>query len=185
MRSSSGCDGRPDKRAQRGVRQGCPQRSKRTQLACAQRRQADARRCHRHGMEERPWHLKDPEQTLRDIDRLCPFELDHVIVASVELDSQHVTDARLAMTGELADDLHGRGLARRLAEEMVPERWANGREGNGITHVFVTVVCRDGRAIYTQRESSWLLAWRYANHFRAAFDGDVYVVTPHGWTGSI
>ena len=32
-------------------------------------------------------------------------------------------------------------------------------------------------------ESRWLSAWRYANHFRAALDGDVYTVTPHGWGG--
>ena len=136
-------------------------------------------------MEERPWHLKDPEKTLRDIDRLCPFELDHVIVAAVEIDSQRVTDARLALRGELTDDDRGSDIAREIAEAMVPERWANSREGHGMTHVLVTVVCRDGRVTFTRRESSWFLAWRFANHFRAAFDGDVYVVTPHGWTGSI
>lgn len=134
-------------------------------------------------MEERPWHLTDPEQTLRDVEKLCPFELDSVIVAAVELGSQKVVDARVAMTGELSDDYAGSDLVRDLATDMVPERWASGRGGHGITHVLVTVVCRTGRVVFTSRESSWFRAWRYANHFRAAFDGDVYVVTPHGWGG--
>ncbi|WP_446663703.1 hypothetical protein [Flexivirga sp. B27] len=28
-------------------------------------------------------------------------------------------------------------------------------------------------------------AWLYSNHFRGTFDGDVYIVTPHGWAGSM
>ncbi len=54
-----------------------------------------------------------------------------------------------------------------------------------MTHVLVTVVCRNGRVIFTRREEFWFRAWRYANHFRGAFDGDIYVVTPHGWGGMI
>ena len=136
-------------------------------------------------MDKRPWHLVDPEQTLHDIERLCPFELERVIVAAVELDTQKVVDARVAMTGELADHYRGSDLVRELAADMVPERWASGRDGNGMTHVFVTVVCRRGRVTFTGRENSWFRAWRYANHGRAAFDGDVYIVTPDGWGGSI
>lgn len=141
-------------------------------------------------MENRPWQLADPEQTLRDIDALCPFALGRVVVAAVALDTQRVTGARVAETGRRSTGLStgdddGSDLVRAIAEELVPERWSDGRVGNGITHVLVTVVCREGRVVFTETESSWLRAWRYANHFRGAFDGDVYIVTPHGWGGSI
>ena len=40
--------------------------------------------------------------------------------------------------------------------------------------VLVTIACREGRVVLTDHEHTWLRAWRYANHFRAAFDGDVF-----------
>ena len=51
------------------------------------------------------------------------------------------------------------------------------------THLLVTVVCREGRVVDTMAEHRWLSAWRYSNHLTSAIQGDVYVVTPHGWTG--
>ncbi len=59
----------------------------------------------------------------------------------------------------------------------------SGRDGHGITHVLVTVVCRQGRVTSTEHEGAWLMAWRRSNHLRGAFNGDVYAVTPHGWGG--
>ncbi|GAB3497584.1 hypothetical protein GCM10027572_30490 [Flexivirga lutea] len=47
------------------------------------------------------------------------------------------------------------------------------------------VVCRDGYVIAGRREFNRLCAWLYSNHFRGTFDGDVYVVTQHGWAGSM
>lgn len=133
-----------------------------------------------------PWDLRDPGQTLRDIAAICPFELDHVIVAAVEIETQTVTDARLAHVGELDGEGHeGSDLVRGLAEELVPERWSVSREVSGMTHLLVTVVCREGRVISTRRETDWYYAWRYSNHGRGAYDGRVYIVTPHGWSGSL
>jgi hypothetical protein len=137
-------------------------------------------------MDEWPWHLTDPERTLRDIEAWFPFELDRVIVAAVELDTQRVTDVRVAATGTPPEEYPcGSDLVRALAEDMIPERWAAGRERPRMTHVLVTVVCREGRVVFTSRENAWHRAWRYSNHLRAAFQGDVYVVTPHGWGGSV
>lgn len=120
---------------------------------------------------------------LRDIASQCPFVTDHVIVAAVELSTQQVTGARTALVGELPERLRDSDVAREVAAELVPGRWADGPEGHGMTHVLVTVVCRSGRPVFTAREDSWFRAWRYANHFRGAFDGDIYVATPHGWAG--
>ncbi|WP_076263838.1 hypothetical protein [Intrasporangium flavum] len=137
-------------------------------------------------MEEIPWNLKDPEQTLRDVAAICPFHLDDVIVAAVDLRTQAVTGAQVVTTtGHPPDHPGDSELVREVAEALVPERWAASPEGHGITHVLITVLCRNGRVTFTAREAAWLSAWRYANHFRAAFDGDVYIVTPHGWGGSL
>ena len=51
--------------------------------------------------------------------------------------------------------------------------------------VLITVVCRENLVVDTDVEHHYLRAWRYANHLTAAFDGDTYVVTPHGWCGVI
>jgi hypothetical protein len=140
-------------------------------------------------MTEKPWHVVDPERMLREVQAHHPFELGTVLIAALDLGDQHVTGVRAlgpdALDGVSADVMSSMGseIVRKVAEELVPERWANGSEGNGITHLLVTVVCREGRVVPSRRENDWAVAWRYANHFRAAFDGDIYVVTPHGWTG--
>ena len=74
---------------------------------------------------------------------------------------------------------------RDVALELVPESTGAGaRPGRSpVTHLLVTVVCREGRVIDTIAEHRWFGAWRYSNHLTSAVDGDVYVVTPHGWTG--
>ena len=134
-------------------------------------------------MTDDRWHLENAEQTLRDIAAICPFMDGHVIVAAVELATQRVTGARVAVVGEPPAQHDASELLRGLAEQLVPERWASGHDGHGITHVLVTVVSRQGRVTRTESETTWLTAWRYSNHLRGAFQGDVYVVTPHGWGG--
>lgn len=51
--------------------------------------------------------------------------------------------------------------------------------------MFVTVVCRRGRVIPSAQDYFWLTAWRYNNHCSNAFDGDIYLLTEHGWTGCV
>lgn len=135
-------------------------------------------------MERRPWHVTDPEQMLRAVHEICPLRVGQVIVAALAIGTQQVTDAQVAASGGRLEEHHDRSdRVRALAEQMVPERWATSSEGHGMTHVLITIVCREGRVVFTHHEHTWLKAWRYANHFRGAFDGDVYVVTPHGWAG--
>lgn len=47
-----------------------------------------------------------------------------------------------------------------------------------MTHVLATIVCQEGRAVFTQHKHIWFGTWPYANHFRGKFDGAVYIVTP-------
>lgn len=133
-------------------------------------------------------HLTDPAATLSAIDELCPLRVGRTIVAAVELKSQEVVGARVLHTGDrIVYHLQDRGsdLVRSTVEEMLPDRTFDpaAKQWSSITHTFVTVVCREGRVIDTEREWAWHHCWRYANHFRPAFDGDVFVVTPDGWTG--
>lgn len=135
-------------------------------------------------MRRRLGELDNPADTLRQISSLCPLELGRTVVAAVRLTDQVVTGAK-AIADPLPRDLDDGDLARSIAEELVPERGSVTQDHGGISHVLITVVCRDGYVIPTRREFDWLRAWRYSNHFRGAFDGDVYVVTPHGWTGAL
>jgi len=48
-------------------------------------------------------------------------------------------------------------------------------------HALVTVVVRPGRCVFGPNELVWSKGWRYANHLQAVFDGDLVLVTEHGW----
>ena len=50
-----------------------------------------------------------------------------------------------------------------------------------MTSELITVVCRGGTTEITASEAQFFWGWRYSNHATEALDGDVYVVTPHGW----
>ncbi len=154
-------------------------------MACGQRAGRDRQSGHRDRMNQRdPWDIKDPTHLLAQVDELCPLRAGQVVVAAVEIASQSVTDARVASLEPLPDEYpYGSHLVRGLAEVMVPERWSVTRDNGGMSHVLVTIVCREGRAFPGSGELAWWRAWRYANQQRGAFDGSVYVVTPHGWTG--
>lgn len=133
-------------------------------------------------MTSRRWELDDPADVLRQVNAICPFRSGETVVAAVRLADQVVTGARVA-TRKPEEGRDDSDLARKMAEELVPERWSVVKDGSGISHLLVTVVCREGRVIPSRKEYDWMRAWRYSNHFRGAFHGDVFVVTPHGWTG--
>lgn len=71
------------------------------------------------------------------------------------------------------------------AQELVPERTWVGPGWSPITGELVTVVCREGPAEITSTETQYWWGWRYSNHLTAAFDSDVYVVTPQGWAAML
>lgn len=138
-------------------------------------------------MTKNIWDLQDPAATLREINQLCPLRLGSSVVAAVRLGDQTVTGAKVATSGGegLPAMPADSDLARRLAHELVPDRFSVTTEHGGMTHVLVSVVCRDGYVLAGRREMDWFRAWRYSNHFSGAFAGDVYVVTPDGWTGAM
>jgi hypothetical protein len=47
--------------------------------------------------------------------------------------------------------------------------------------VVVTVIGRTGFNVWSSVESTWAMGWRYSNHLTGASDGEIVVVTEHGW----
>jgi hypothetical protein len=148
--------------------------------------------------ERRWWEIKDPNSVLSQVIRMSEATAGDVVVARVDIDTQQVTGTRTLdvppaprRSPDRLKDERRRGrhrmrlsaLVRDVATELALQHdWQpDGRPG--YTGVFVTVVCREGHVVDTEAEWRWLSAWRYSNHFRDGWDGDVYVVTPHGWTG--
>ncbi|WP_256792948.1 hypothetical protein [Terrabacter sp. Ter38] len=133
------------------------------------------------------WELEDPELVLQSIDDVCSLVSGRVVVAALELETQEVVGASVvpdpAEPQPCWDPYDASARLRGVAVDLVPERTGTPRGRSPITHLLVTVVCREGRVIDTIAEHRWFQAWRYSNHLTSAIDGDVYVVTPHGWTG--
>lgn len=148
--------------------------------------------------ERRWWEIEDPNAVLSQVIRVSEAAVGDVVVARVDIDTQLVSGTRMLRlpapprrsTDPLKDERRrGRhrmrlsDLVRDAATELAPpHEWRPDGRG-GYSSVFITVVCREGHVVDTEAEWRWLSAWRYANHFRDGWDGDVYVVTPHGWTG--
>ena len=143
------------------------------------------------------WELDDPGNVLAVVMSASAARIGDVVVARVSTGGQVTGTRKLTVLREPAgprDTTQDRGtrelyrsdlstIVREAAEALAPPHvWQKDGRG-GLTGVFITVVFRDGRVIDTDTEWRWMSAWRYANHFRDGFDGDVYVVTPFGWTG--
>jgi hypothetical protein len=133
------------------------------------------------------WELEDPELVLRSIDDVCPLVSGSVVVAALTLDTQELTAAAYvpdpAEPQPFWDPHDASSRLSEVARHLVAESTGTQRARSPVTHLLVTVVCRDGRVIDTIAEHRWFGAWRYSHHLTSAVDGDVYVVTPHGWTG--
>ena len=136
------------------------------------------------------WVLDDPATVLQSVLNKAQADSGDVVVARVDVESQEVVGVhRLPRTAPFPETWSTSGgpphlsdALRSAAEALAPERVWNEKRG-GYTSVFITVLCRQGRAIDSRDEWLCLRDWRHANHFRDGFDGDVYVVTPHGWAG--
>jgi hypothetical protein len=49
------------------------------------------------------------------------------------------------------------------------------------THSVMTVLVRRGPCIIGPGEAGWLMAWRYANHMKSLYSGEIILVTEPGW----
>jgi hypothetical protein len=133
-----------------------------------------------------PWDVRDPAAIIGEALRRRAPKSGDVLVAFVQ-SGDHPDEALVDVVrvhrGELPRHREASDVLKTRAEAMAGER--PGVDGRWMPprHVFVTVVCRSGRVVPGPDELFWLLAWRYSNHLAAAYNGDVYLVTGHGWTG--
>lgn len=138
--------------------------------------------------------LADPVASLTAILEAGDVRLGRTIIAHLDLETQELLGVRALDTPMLApghdnasrqdeweslSDLSDR--LRDIAQDLVPMREC--RCPPYLTGALYTVVCRDGRVVHTLTETQFLEAWRFSNHLTPAIAADVYVVTPHGWTG--
>ena len=133
-----------------------------------------------------PWDVADPERTLTEILASVKPTSGDVLVAMLRAaEHQELVDATRIHTGPPLDLDEARERLRRHARLMAADRPWEGPGWRVPEFLFITVVCRGGRVVPTASDYFWLTAWRYSNHLSNAFDGDVYLVTEHGWTGCI
>lgn len=160
---------------------------------------------------DRPWILAHPAQTLAAIIERGQAEIGSTVIAAVDGVTRELLGVHRIRTPEprpvpcyeratvlragwmlesmgegdkIVDpdaDL-GEHLAT-VAEGLLPSStdWRHQSPGSRGPYLF-TVVCREGYTIQTATESQFRDAWRRARLIGAS-SGDVYVVTPHGWTG--
>lgn len=142
-----------------------------------------------------PWNREDAGVTLSAIVRRGRARAGCTLIACVDNESQDVREVRRIATpvpyrGDDDEEENRATSALRdelfdIAQEIGPQRTFDGARWSPMLGTLVTVVCREGRAVSTDVEWQYLPAWRYSNHFTAAFEGDIFVVTPHGWASTL
>lgn len=135
-----------------------------------------------------PWVVRDPASTITEIVRRQRPKPGDVLVAKLpraDAPDQSPLEVVRVHRGAPPSRADASDLLRTHAAALVGDRsWGDGG-WMPPQYVLVTLVCRHGRVIPGPEELLWLSAWRHSNHLGNAFDGDVYLVTEHGWTGSI
>ena len=132
------------------------------------------------------WDVREPATLIGQALRRRRPKVGDVLVALVRSGDdadQALVDVVRVHRGELPRRHDASDLLRAQAETLGGERpWVDGG-WMPPAHVLVTLTCRSGRVVPGPDELFWLMAWRYSNHLANAYNGDVYLVTEHGWTG--
>lgn len=133
-----------------------------------------------------PWDVVDPARVLTDVLRRVTAEPDAVFVAMLRTgEHQELVNVAQIHVGAPLELHDASELLRRHARSVAGDRPWEGSGWRRPQFLFVTVVCRRGRVIPSAQDYFWLTAWRYSNHCSNAFDGDIYLVTEHGWSGCV
>ena len=129
-------------------------------------------------MELQPYDVRDPALLIAEIAERVDLVEDTAWVALVHRPSttQKLLEVRPVGLPALLDDDEDIGAVLRDTVDAFRLGWRRHRE-----HAVVTVIVRPGRCVLGPNELVWSMGWRYANHFEAAFDGDLILVTEHGW----
>ncbi len=130
-------------------------------------------------MKLKPFDLRDPDRLIEEIAARHDLTEGTALLAVVADPS---TQQRLTHVEPLPVDpriAHTRTSATSSTRRC---RFCRCRTspGPGTRHLLVTVLVRPGLTVLGRHESQWLLGWRYSNHLKGAFDGDLMLVTEHG-----
>jgi hypothetical protein len=130
-------------------------------------------------MELEPSELRDPSRLIHEIPDRVRLVEDSAYVALVQHPSTHqrLVEVRQLGLPALLDD--GEDISEELREavEALAPEWRR----QAPEHLVMTIIVRPGRCMFGPNELVWSLGWRYANHFAAAYTGDLMLVTEHGW----
>jgi hypothetical protein len=130
-------------------------------------------------MNLKSYEFRSPAELIDDI--ACRVPLTDgtaylVLVAQPSTSQQLISIERLDAPSELDDHEEVCSEMRERIERWpLPDAWPP-------THAAVTVVVRRGLCVMGPNEGVWCKAWRYINHHRALYSGEIVLVTEHGWT---
>ena len=88
--------------------------------------------------------------------------------------------------GALVEELVGRAALGRSGAHLMLVRDPPGEQHvvrceRLDTHAAVLAIVRPGLCVLGANEGRWCNAWRYVNHLRRLYDGNLLLVTEHGW----
>jgi hypothetical protein len=129
-------------------------------------------------MELKPYEFRDPGALLRDLARQATLDSGAAFLLLVEHPSteQRLRRVdRLRTPAEITDDEAACDEMRDvIASYDLPDTYP-------IAFAAMLVLLRPGLCVTSEGEKQWHRAWRYVNHCRPLYSGDLMVVTEHGW----
>jgi hypothetical protein len=133
---------------------------------------------HDGDMKLKPYEFRDPGGLLRDLAVRTRLESGAAFLLLVEHPSTEqriLRIDRLCTPAEITDDETACDEMRDvIATYDLPDTYP-------ITCAVMLVVVRPGLCVTSDSQKWWHRAWRYVNHGRALYSGDLMVVTEHGW----
>ena len=127
------------------------------------------------------FELRNAQELIDEIAETVPLVEGTVLLALVHQPAKQQKLLALKELTPLPDDVDEghRGRSDLLYDEVrklvIPPR------SDDSASILVTVVVRSGINGWGEEEKRWAQGWRYSNHNSEAFDGDIMVVTEHGW----
>jgi hypothetical protein len=131
-------------------------------------------------MELESWELVDPARFIEQMASGRRLVAGLALLAVVEdpASKQAIThvetlpvDCRIEHYAQAADLLYDTMQRLPLPDRAAPDT----------RYSVVTVIVRPGLTAPGRHEAAWTSAWRHSSHLRAAFTGNLIVVTEHGW----
>lgn len=127
------------------------------------------------------YELRNAQELIDEIAATVPLIDGTVLLALVHQPAKQQKLLALKALSPLPADIDDghRGRSDLLYDEV--HKLAIPPRSDDSASILVTVVVRTGINGWGEEEIRWATGWRYSNHNSEAFDGDIVVVTEHGW----